>query len=50
MLTKGELKKLLDALAQNKDVLGYRELESDEEEYGEEEYDSEDLGESGEED
>jgi len=30
-LPKGELKKVLDALAQNKDVLGYRELESDEE-------------------
>ena len=30
-LPKGELKKVLDALAQNKNVLGYRELESDEE-------------------
>jgi aspartate kinase len=30
-LPKGELKKVLDALAQNKTVLGYRELESDEE-------------------
>jgi aspartate kinase len=29
-LPKGELKKVLDALAQNKNVLGYRELESDE--------------------
>ena len=29
-LPKGELKKVLDALAQNRDVLGYRELESDE--------------------
>ncbi|NDD25641.1 MAG: aspartate kinase [Actinobacteria bacterium] len=28
-LPKGELKKVLDALAQNRDVLGYRELESD---------------------
>jgi aspartate kinase len=30
-LPKGELKKVLDALAQNRNVLGYRELESDEE-------------------
>lgn len=29
-LPKGDLKKVLDALAQNRDVLGYRELESDE--------------------
>ncbi len=28
-LPKGELKKVMDALAQNRDVLGYRELESD---------------------
>jgi aspartate kinase len=29
-LPKGDLKRVLDALAQNRDVLGYRELESDE--------------------
>lgn len=29
-LPKGDLKKVLDALAQNREVLGYRELESDE--------------------
>ncbi len=29
-MPKGDLKKVLDALAQNRDVLGYRELESDE--------------------
>jgi len=29
-MPKGDLKRVLDALAQNRDVLGYRELESDE--------------------